>query len=311
MRRRALLLLIAAAGLIGGYLLYWYLQSPVPAGVYPARLGGHIGVHEEEPVFDLPVIWVRPHPFAAHPPEFSRIALVGEEGDGPLVSGNWRPKIQWLDEWKRPVWLRSRAVQGSVRVRFPEEGFTAIGVRWQITGEPERLYRTGPVRFLWSPSQESTLRNSGGSLQLGYPHDEPGKPFDRETIEGYYLFLQGHGRIVEIISSLAGAESPPTGLRYRTGQEDWGTTRRFYEKEVYEPVTLPWEFAGSGTLYVPLPSAVNERARDTYFFHRPILVVEEAGSRRVLVTGYTEYGLRTNRCGWRYWVPYFIYTPGE
>ncbi len=109
-----------------------------------------------------------------------------------------------------------------------------------------------------------------------------------------------------MISSLPGGDSPTTGLRFRPGIEDGGTTRRFYEKEIYEPVTLPWN-ARSGTLYVPLPPAVSDRLRDTYFYYSPALVLEVDGSQQIIVSSLSQHGFR-NVSTWRYWVPYYVYA---
>lgn len=207
LRNRPLLLLGALAALVGGYLLFWYAQSPVGPSIYPARLGGTIVTDGHEPRVRLPVIWLRPHPWAEHPPAFYWVALVGEAGDGLRLQGSWRPAVQWPDRGL-PLWRRPRAVQGDMEVPFPADGFTVTGVRWQVEGEPEKVYRTGPVNPIWTGQEKGSLSFSGGLPQYAYPHAKPGQPFNQEVIEGYYLFMEGHGRIVEIIPAVAGAKPP-------------------------------------------------------------------------------------------------------
>lgn len=306
LHNRLLALLGLLAATVGGYLIYWYAQSPVGPGLYPARLGGTIVTDEREPVFRLPLIWIRPNPWAEHPPGLTQLSLVGEQGeDGPMLHGQFGPRVTWPDR-ALPPWRQPRALQGYLEVPFPADGFTATGVRWQIEGEAEALYRTGPVNLIWAGQERSSLTISGGTPQRRYPYDEPGKRPDDTVIEGHYLFLEGHGRIVAIIPSLAGSEPPTEGLRWRLGQEEWGLTQRYYEKPEYQPLSLPWDFAGRATLFLPLTPEANERMKDTYYYFGPALVVEADGKQRIIPSGYREYGLRSDRT-WRHWVPYFIY----
>lgn len=304
--RRLIQFLLLAAGGVAALLAYWYLQSPIPSGLYPARLGGIIASSEPSPVFDLPVVWVRPHPWARFPPELQRAALVGEAGNGPLKTGNWSASLQWRYS-DRPAWLQPRAIMGHVSLDFPAEGLTVTGVRWQLQGEPEKLYRTGPLQLLWqSPKDQATLSASGWynlsdttSVDLGSKEIE---------LAGLLVFLQGHGRIVDIINSVAGSAHPIQGLLYRTGRETMLEVHR-YDKPEYQPVRFPLEHAGDATLYIPFTPEAKERMRDTYWYLSPLIVVEGKDGRRPVVANFRESGLRTEQDRWRYWVPYFVYTP--
>lgn len=302
--------LLAAAVLAAGWLICWYAQSPVSSGIYPARLGGTIFTDGRNPEFDLPMIWVRPYPWAAVPPVLHFGALVGPEGDTPrTMNGEWRPDIAW-EPRTRPAWLQPRTVQGTVRLPYPQDGMTVQGVRWQVGDQPAQTYRTGPLKLAWAPQTGGPVRFGGGTYQYAYPWDEPGKQPDYSRLVGHYLYVDGPGRLVDLIPSLAGTSHPPDRALYREGTVGPdGLTGRHYEDPAYRPLTLPLEISSAITIYLPLPAEAQARITDTYYYWRPAAVFETSdGRRETVLSWYRETGIRASRREWRYWVPYFVYA---
>lgn len=286
-------------------MLYWYLDRPATTGVYPARVAGTWVVRDGQPIYKLPVVWVRPHPWAEVPPWLVESALVGPDGAvGPRQRGG-RPSISFPDR-SLPAWRHPRALRGHIEFSFPAEGFTVEGVRWQFEDEPERFYRNGPLRLIWSKGEPSTLQFSGLAEQHEYPYDEPGEHPLGKNVVGVYLHLTGSGRIVDLLPPLPGTPHPPEGMRYRPGQEEMGLVRRYYEDPVYQDVTLPWDFSGTATLYIPLPPEARERMHDTYIFYRPNIALEENGKRVDAV--FSGWGGGQLKPLDHVWSRYYIYT---
>lgn len=291
-----------------GALAYWYAASPVGPGFYPARLGGARFVHEAKPTFRLPIIWVRPHPWASLPPALQFAALTGEGADGPALHGEWRPTITW-DRPDRPAWLQSRVQHGFLDLDFPAEGMTITGVQWQVAGEPERRFTTGDVRLVWAPATErAPVTTSGWANQFGYPYTEPGKAWLTDELVGHYFMLRGHGQVLDILSSLPGADYPIDGLVYREGREEMGPHRLYYQDPAYQPLTFPLTVQGEVTVYIPLSPNAQERLHDTYFYLRPAIVVAMESGPRTVAASVASYGLKVNPGKWRHWVPYYIYN---
>lgn len=131
------------------YLAYWYLVDPVPSGVYPARLAGQFVVDTAEPKAELPVIWVRPHPFAKVPPILRNVGFVGASDEQKTVIGS--STVHTPFGHPQPIWLQPRRIEAYVTVPFPEGGLQAAGVTWRIDAGTERVYRFGPLDVIHAP----------------------------------------------------------------------------------------------------------------------------------------------------------------
>lgn len=185
----------------------------------------------------------------------------------------------------------------------------ATGVRWQVEGEEEREFVTGDIRLVWAPNTERPPVVAGGwSNQFAYPYDEPGKSWHTDELEGHYLSLEGYGQVLDILSSLAGADHPIRDMVYREGREQQGLIRRYYEDPAYEPLTFPLAVNGQATVYLPLSSEAKQRLQDTYYVFQPAVIMATDSGPRMVASGVREYGLKTSPRQWRYWVPYYIYT---
>lgn len=285
-------------GLVVAYLIYWYAQSPVGSGLYPARVDGAY-VTDGGADYPLPVIWVRPHPFAERPPTLEFATLENKEGKPSIMNGEFRPILEW-HERDRPLFLRERAVRGTLKLPFNPEGITVTGVHWRLMGGPDQHFANGPLELVKvePPQFHVGLEASGGVYHY------PSKALGHTGLDwqGRFVFLSGAANLLDVIATMPGMGRPVQGLMLKRGHND----NQFDLSGGYQPITLPHKIEGDSILYIPLPPEAKQRLKDTYFYFRPAYVVQTPDGPATILNGASEYGYAA-RPGWRSWVPYFIY----
>lgn len=293
--RRWLWLPLLFTGIVGTYLACWYLQSPVAAGIYPARVGGtHLAVEPDEELYKLPVIWVRPHPWAATPPALARVDLLAENGPNVSISGEVQARAPFWPEPGRPVWLQKRAVLGYIAVPVAAERVTFAGVRFRWPDGQEELYANGRITFQRAVLKAGNWSAPGSMNQLA---------LESRDLKGNYLVVEGHGTLVDVISALPGTAGE---LRYKEGLEAFGANREPWRE--YQPLSLPMAVDGRITIYIP---AVPERLRDTFHSTRHGIVVQTDHGEAVVAAATYQWGMMADHTAWRYWTPYFLYQPAQ
>lgn len=294
--RRIGWILVAALTLALGWLLFWYLQSPVPARVYPGRVGGRYwddsaSVHG---AYRLPVVWIRPHPFAEFPPALEEGALTGPSGEGGISRGA-RADLKWHQD-SRPIWLRPRSVEGYLSLPFPADGFTANGVRFRWEGQQDRRYSIGEIALRLIP------RGEGGPLSWGssYHYDQAG---GNPQLVASHLHVEGWGTLTALTPGAAGMTEVAEGARY------WqGAAYAYPNAPGGEPLRLPLQLAGRRTvLYLPLTEPARELLKQTHFSGQYLLRIESPTGVADAVIGTDTLRPSIDSRWRRDWVDYYIY----
>jgi len=272
----------------------WYAWSPIPTGVYPAKvLGGAYNMTEPDGGIRFPVMWVKAHPFQRRPPSLAKFEL--KDQDGRTVAIGEGVEIT-LDAERG---LLPRRVQGWVTLQPAESGGVACTALIGITPDSAQVFDIGVLRVLGDPGpSQGPIADLGGANLIFPGYGPQGRMWveltlvsTRESTQlvgartGEFAWLDNWNTdVYEIVPVPLATKTPLDSQVMIFG----GPNEVFDWRPAELPIDLPQY--GYTRVALRLASWAGTLAQD-YFLYVPVqLEVLANGTRQGIMTTAVDYG---------------------